>query len=151
MAKLSAYGRIFGVQEPHTEIGTIYKLTSAKRYMSDETVLKNTGFGWRVAGKLKPGFTPREAYERAAASQARALAENPAYTAYYKALHAMAGLSERWKLHALVQLMPEDCDGVWSECCDGYGDNVSASVDEVGELCRLYLAAMAQNQARKTA
>jgi hypothetical protein len=84
MAKLSAYGR--------TEIGTVYKLRSAKRYMSDGTVLKNTGFGWKVAGKVKPGFTPREAYERGAASQARALAENPAYTAYYKALHAMAGL-----------------------------------------------------------
>lgn len=136
MAKLSAYGRI--------EIGTINKLTSAKRYMSDGTVLKNIGFGWKVSGKVKPGFTPQEAFAKSAANQARALAENPAYAAYYKALHCMAGLSKRWKLHAAIELMPEDCDGVWSEVCDGYGDNVHADVDEIGELCRLYLAAMAE-------
>ena len=136
MAKLSAYGRI--------EVGTVNKLTSAKRYMSDGTVLKNIGFGWKVAGKVKPNFTPQEAFAKSAANQARALAENPAYAAYYKALHGMAGLSKRWKLHAAIELMPEDCDGVWSEACDGYGDNVHADVDEVGALCRLYLAAMAE-------
>lgn len=143
MAKLSAFGR--------TEIGTVYKLTSARRYMTDGTVLRNGGFGWKVAGKVKPGFTPKEAYERAAASQTRALAENPAYSAYYKALHDMAGMSKRWQLHAAIELMPEDCDGVWSECCDGYGDNVSADIDEISELCRLYLAALEENKARKTA
>jgi len=143
MAKLSAYGR--------TEVGTVNKLTSAKRYMSDGTVLKNIGFGWKVSGKVKPNFTPQGAFAKAAANQARALAENPAYAAYYKALHGMAGLSKRWKLHAAIELMPEDCDGVWSETCDGYYDNVSASVDEIGHLCRLYLAAMAENQARKAA
>jgi len=143
MAKLSAYGRI--------EIGTVYKLTSAKRYMSDGTVLKNIGFGWKVSGKVKPGFMPLDAYTKAAANQARALAENPAYSAYYKALHDMAGLSKRWKLHAAIELMPEDCDGVWSEVCDGYGDNVHADVDEIGQLCRLYLAAMAERDTRKAA
>jgi hypothetical protein len=141
MAKLSAYGR--------TEIGTVSKLTSAKRYMSDGTVLKNIGFGWKVAGKVKPGFTPEQAFAKAAANQARALADNPAYAAYYKAIHATAGLSMRWKLHTTIELMPEDCDGVWSECCNGYGENVCADVDAIGELCRLYLAAIAENEARE--
>jgi hypothetical protein len=32
-------------------------------------------------------------------------------------------------------MMPDDCDGVWSECCDGYGDNIRADVDDVAKLC----------------
>ena len=136
MAKLSAHGR--------TEIGTVKRLTSSKRYMSDGTILKNAGFGWKILSKVKPSSTPQEAFAKSAANQARALAENPAYAEYYNALHGMAGLSKRWKLHAAIELMPEDCDGVWSEVCDGYGDNVRADVDEVGELCRLYLAALAE-------
>jgi len=143
MAKLSAYGR--------TEIGTIYKTTSAKRYMSDGTILKNIGFGWKVYAHVKPSVSPIQAYTNAQARQVQALAENPAYAAYVRELHSMAGLSKRWKLHAAIELMPEDYDGVWSEACDGYSDNVSASVDEIGHLCRLYLAAMAENQARKAA
>jgi hypothetical protein len=27
---------------------------------------------------------------------------------------------------------------VWSECCDGYSDNIHADVDEIAKLCRLY-------------
>jgi hypothetical protein len=29
-------------------------------------------------------------------------------------------------------------DGIWSEVCDGYGDNVHASVEEIEHLVKLY-------------
>ena len=45
--------------------------------------------------------------------------------------------------------MPEDYDGVWSECCDGYSDNVHADIDEIAELCQLYLAAIEEGKAQK--
>jgi hypothetical protein len=45
--------------------------------------------------------------------------------------------------------MPDDCDGVWSEACDGYGDNVSADVDEVAQLCALYKLALSESDAVK--
>jgi hypothetical protein len=134
MAKLSAHGH---------EIGTIYLTTSAKRYMSDGKVLKNIGFGWKLYATCKND--PAEAFKKAEATGKEFLAARPMLAAYRKELHAMAGLCKRWKLHAAVQLMPEDCDGVWSECCDGYGDNVHADVDEVGNLCRLYLSAVAES------
>jgi len=141
MAKLSANGQ---------EIGTIYTLRGAKRYMSNGVVLKNLGFGWKRHGKLKEGFTPEQAYQAAKAKQDSALSERPAFAAYRKELHAMTGLCNRWKLHTAVELMPDDCDGVWSEACDGYGDNVSADVDEVSKLCRLYLAALAESDSVKS-
>ena len=129
MAKVSAHG---------TEIGTIHFLTYAKRYMSDGVVLKNIGFGWKIHGKLKPGVTPEQAFNNASERSRVFRANKPAYCAYRAALHDLAGLSKRWKLHACVELMPDDPDGVWSEACDGYGDNVHADIDEVSRLCALY-------------
>ena len=142
MAKCSLHG---------SEIGTIYKLTSARRYMSDGVVLKNDGFGWKLAGKVKAGIDPADAYQRALARYNEGLASNPTFAAYRKELHAMAGLGKRWKLHLAVSHMPNDADGVWSEACDGYGDNVHADIDEVSNLCRLYLGALEAAKARKAA
>ena len=129
MARISAHGSI---------VGTIDYLTKSKRYMSDGVILKNAGFGWKLAGKVKPEYTPAQAYEISSANLAKRMEANPAAARYRRELHEMAGLSKRWKLHAAVSMMPDDPDGVWSEVCDGYGDNVHADIDEVVELCRWY-------------
>ena len=142
MAKLRAHGQ---------EIGTIYTCTTAKRYMSDGHVLKNIGFGWKRFATVKDGIAPSDAYANAAEKRRAWLAQRPAMATYMRALHDLAGMDKRWKLHAAVQLMPDDCDGVWSEACDGYGDNISAGVDEIGELCRDYRAALAESSAFKVA
>jgi hypothetical protein len=140
VAKLSAHG---------SEVGRVEFNTSAKVYMSDGTVLKNGGFGWKLSGKVKPGVTPLEAFEAQRQAQIKFLAARPALAVYRKALHEMAGLCKRWKLHLAVSTMPEDPDGVWSEACDGYGDNVSASIDEVSHLCALYRCAYSEMEAMK--
>jgi hypothetical protein len=133
MAKVSAHGR---------EIGTVYFTTSAKRYMSDGVILKNTGRGWKLAGKLKDGVTPQAAYEAQVERQKAHHYKFPELARYRKLLHDAAGLGKRWKLHAAIQMMPDDADGVWSECCDGYGDNCSCDVDEVYRLCHAYQATL---------
>ena len=132
MAKISAHGTI---------IGTVEYTTTARRYMSDGTVLRNIGFGWKLHSKLKPGLSPRDAYETCQARLTEKLAANPAVAAYLHCLHSLTGLCKRWKLHAAVHMMPNDPDGVWSEACDGYGDNVSADLDEIVELCLSYRVA----------
>jgi len=132
MAKVSAHGAI---------IGTVEYISSAKRYMSDGVILKNVGFGWKLAGKVKPGIEPRAAYAAASQRLADRLANDPAVAEYRRLLHDMAGLNKRWTLHAAVGMMPDDADGVWSECCDGYGDNVHADIDDVAALCAAYRAA----------
>lgn len=137
MAKLSAHGQ---------EIGRVSYTTYTKAYMSDGKVLQNDGFGWKLRGKLKAGLTPETAFQNATARMKEWERDNPNAFAYKKALHSIAGQSKRWKLHACIQLMPDDCDGVWSEACDGYGDNISASIDEIAELCRLYRVALAERQ-----
>jgi len=32
--------------------------------------------------------------------------------------------------------------GVWAECCNGYSENVHADIDEISELCALYVEAL---------
>ena len=140
MAKLSAHGK---------EIGTIYGLTSAKRYMSDGKVLKNSGFGWKLYSTCKPNVTPQEAFDHATAKRRAAESNFPAYLAYRKELHDLAGLDKRWRLHAAITAMPDDSDGVWSEACDSYGENVHADCDEIAYLCRLYIAAVAEREEQR--
>jgi hypothetical protein len=141
MAKCSAHG---------AEVGTLHFLTYSKRWMSDGVILKHGGFGWKLHTRCKPGVNVGAHFREAEAHMAASRARHPARTAYINLLHSMAGMTMRWKLHAAVNLMPDDCDGVWSECCDGYGDNIHADVDEVGELCRAYVAALGEAREAKS-
>ena len=142
MAKLSAHGEC---------VGTIDYISESKRYMSDGVILKNIGFGWKLAGKVKPYLNPLTVYQTAKAKYEIALESRPALAAYRKAIHEACGLSKRWKLVTAIELMPDDADGVWSEACDGYSDNVHLDVDEVAELCRLYSACVAEHKAMSEA
>lgn len=141
MAKLSAKGRV--------EIGRVEYLSKTSAYFTNGDVLANQGFGWKEWGKVKAGVDPLGAYQRAIANQAKFLLEHPAYAAWRSAVMDAAPLSRRWRLVAAIKLMPEDPDGVWSEVCDGYGDNLSLSIDEVVELCKLYRASEAAHKSSK--
>ena len=140
MAKVSAHG---------STIGTVYFTDHAKRYMSDGVILKNHTGAWKLHGKVKEGITPQAAYYNAIEYQRTWLAKRPMCAEYRRQLHNLTGMGNRWKLHLAVTLMPEDPDDVWSEACDGYGDNVHADIDEVCDLCRVYLSAVAEKSALK--
>jgi len=133
MAKLSVHGQ---------EIGRITALTSVKAYFSDGKILKNIGFGWKLHAKVKQGIDPNYAYEKAVIRQNDFFKEKPALKEYKKALHTLAGMNKRWKLHQTITLMYDDADGVWAECCNGYSENVHADIDEISELCNLYSTAL---------
>lgn len=129
MAKLCAHGET---------VGTVDMLTKSTRYMSDGKILVNSGQGWKLYRKVKPEVAPKQAYEHAVAHQLEADRKFPAFAAYRKALHELCGVGKRWKLHTAVTMMPDDPDGVWSEVCDGYADNVHADLGDVVALCASY-------------
>jgi len=138
MAKLSAHG---------VEIGRIEYIGKVKAYFADGKVLVNYGHGWKVAGKLKAGLTPESAYQNAKDNLARLLSDRPALAEYREFILRLAGIGERWKLVQCLQIMSSDPDGIWSECCDGYCDNVHADFDEISTLCRLYELAVSEGEA----
>lgn len=136
MAKLSSHG---------TEIGRIVYTTKIDAYFEDGKVLRNAGFGWKLRAKVKDGHSIYNAYTTAIEKQKAFLASHPFLAAYRKKLHNLAGIGKAWKLHTAVSMMPQDPDGVWSETCDGYGDNVSADIDDVSKLCTLYELAVKES------
>ena len=142
MAKLSAHG---------IEIGRIRYVTFVVAYFADGTILRDSGLGWKTYRRVKPGIDPRQVFERKRLAYADRLAQNPHLAAYRKALHDLAGNNKAWKLHACVELMPDDPDGVWSDACDGFGDNVRADISEIVELCDLYHLAMREMEESKAA
>ena len=137
MAKLSVHGQ---------EIGRITALTSVKAYFSDGKILKNIGFGWKLHAIVKQGIDPKYAYEKAVNRQIENLNNKPALVEYKNALHAAAGMNKRWKLHQTITLMYDDADGVWSECCNGYSENVHADINEISTLCALYIEALSESK-----
>jgi hypothetical protein len=134
MAKLSTHG---------AEVGRVKFTGYVKAYMSDGAILKNYGDGWKLTGKVKPHVTPQTAYEMQIQKQVEVDAKNPFRKDYRDLLYSLGGVGKSAKLHLAVTLMPDDPDGVWSEVCDGYGDNVHADLDEICELCNLYRLACA--------
>lgn len=126
MAKLSAHGK---------EIGRIDGLTRTKAYFENGDILVNYTGDWHVYGKVKSGYNPTDVFAKRLKAHKDFIAARPALAAYRKAL-IEAGHSRRSLIHVAIQSMPDDPDGVWAECNDMLGMNLT--VDEAADLCRLY-------------
>ena len=140
MATLSKHGK---------EIGRLEYLTKTLAFMDDGTVLVNRSDGWKIHSKVKAGVTPRQAYQNRLNHYREHSEKYPVFAAYRRELIEVAGM-KRARLHMTIELMPDDPDGVWSDCCDGYGDNFSATIDEIVELCRLYKAHVETRKEKET-
>lgn len=134
MARLSAKSR-------GKEVGRFEGLTYRKAYFENGDILINRGNGWKEFAKVKAGFNTEEVLRNKLTHQKHFLEINPAYAAYRKALHEVACLGKRWMLHEAIKLMPSDPDGVWSEVGDGSCDKLDLSINEVCDLCKLYISA----------
>src|ERR1017187_1582909 len=98
--------------------------------MSDGSVLRNQGSGWKRWKRVKAGFDPVAYAARMRAAYDALPAE---FHAYIRALVAACDLAHRAQLNALVDQMPEDPDAVWSLFDDsGYG----LEIQDVVRCCR---------------
>jgi hypothetical protein len=102
--------------------------------MSDGSVLRNQGTGWKRWKRVKPGVDP----VNYAAKMRAAYDVRPAeFHSYIRALAAACDLAHRGQLNALVEQMPEDPDAVWSMFDDpGY----ELQIEDVARCCRARLA-----------
>lgn len=123
----------------HGEIGQIERATCKIAYCADGQVLRNQGDGWKTWKKLKPGVNPQEHFDKAKANYANKLATMPAFAEWRRLLHSIVSFSHRYMVSTVISTMPQDPDGVWSECNDML--NISMDVEEAVALCRAYEAA----------
>ncbi|WP_136256290.1 hypothetical protein [Metallibacterium scheffleri] len=86
-----------------TEVGRIEGLSSVTVYMNDGTVHKDSGNGWRCAGRVRECLTPADAYERAAEREAARYELAPCLAAYRRLLHSTVPQHrDRRRLHVSI-------------------------------------------------
>jgi hypothetical protein len=136
MAKLSAHGH---------EVGRIESLACTTAVMSDGNILRNYGDGWKLYRKIKPGFTPEQAYERRVENQRKFLEERPAWAELKRLVHAAACQSKRGTLISALQLLGGDVDGLWSELNESWGADLNLDLAECEELARAYQASVVES------
>lgn len=131
MATLSKHGQ---------EVGRYSTIRYTKAFFANGDVLINRGFGWKEFGHVKPGVDPRTVCPKVQATIDQKIKDHPIWAQYRKAIMEIP-LSQRWKMITALEALGDDGDGIWSEVCDGCGDNISLSLDEVYELIHLRNAA----------
>lgn len=140
MAKLSAHG---------AKLGELDYLTQRVAFMSDGKILRNCGDGWKLYRTVKPGIDPATHWQARKARFESNRLTKPDWYAYRAALHDCASFSERYLVHACLEMLSNDPDGVWSELNDHAG--IHLDIDECVQLCRLFDAAVAESKTLKNA
>jgi len=113
--------------------------------MSDGTVLKNTGYGWKVYGKVKDGVSPVEAADRARTRFDNMKNERPALANYVKLFKQIEPSLKRRSLVSMVlDYAGDDIDGAWSDLDDSYETRGQYTLDDLYELYRARQAVKAE-------
>jgi hypothetical protein len=100
MAKLSAHG---------TELLRVEQASCRLAYMADGKILRDSGGGWKLHKRCKPGVDPE-----ANAEQRRAFYANVTPDRYHRAhyrermVNEFPGLETRVRVHTTISLMPDD-------------------------------------------
>lgn len=122
-----------------------------KVWMSDGTILRNYGSGWKLTGKCKPGVDPVAHAAAQRAYYANITPDRVMRAAYRDRMVSLfPSLEVRVLANVTISMMPTDADGCWSEFDDRMS-NHNITVEEWGELCCLYLSASNEGAAAKAA
>lgn len=136
MATLKKHGK---------QLGRIHYGKFDRVYYQDGTILENSGFGWTVWGKVKPGIDPAQAHTDRVTALKELYAERPALKRYTDLLRDIP-LSWRWKFVAALDIMPTDPDGIWSEMDDA-GHHMD--LEDINDICKARTAAQQEYAAIK--
>mgnify|MGYP001328461929 CR=1 FL=1 len=114
----------------------LHYLTMTLRIMSDHTILKNSGDGWKIYKTIKPELDLNECHAKLTADIVRFDHDNPAYENYKKCLHRNVSMLNRSLVQMYIEMMPDDPDGGLSMCED---HELGITIDEMVDMCRKYI------------
>ena len=139
MARLSKHGM---------EIERFETLKRRYSVRSDETVLVDSGGGWKLA-RLKPGITLQRYLDGVKAKREQMISTRPAFWAYRNAVIAeFPSLEKRLMFLSLASYLGDDIDGLWSELDDA---GMNTDIDTLQELVRLKDDARKERESLKAA
>ena len=125
MATLSKHGG---------EVGRIEYIRSVWCVHNDGVTMRNYGAGWKLAGKVLAGKTPREAYDARKENIENlrpALAELRRFV-----LAEWPSINQRNKVMMVVDSLGNDLDGCWSELADMGIHTDCETLTQLGYLIR---------------
>ena len=139
MARLSKHGM---------EIERFETLKRRYSVRSDETVLVDSGGGWKLA-RLKPGITAQQYLDGVKSKREQMIATRPAFWAYRNAVIAeFPSLEKRLMFLSMASYLGDDLDGLWSELDDA---GMNTDLDTLQELARLKDDAKRERESLKDA
>lgn len=129
MATLKAHGN---------ELFRLKAAAFEKAYMSDGTILKNYGDGWKVYGKVKAGLDPVEVAQRKREWAEDLIVSRPAYARFLKLMQGIGSLRIRSIVMVGLPLLTGDPDGLWAELDDYTETRGRFTFDDILELHDAY-------------
>lgn len=134
MAKLKSHG---------TELYRFKAAGYELAYMSDKTVLKNYGYGWKIYAKVTSD--PIQHAQKVAQSAVGKRRKYPAYSRFMDCI-LIYPLKLRVMLVNLLTDLPNDPDGIFSELDDAWEFRGRLTCQDCAELCRLYNQAIIEQK-----
>ena len=129
MASLSKHGQNIQIEF----------LTTKKAYCSDGKILKNYGSGWKLWGKLKPGFDWQERAQMAKDNQKQYRSDHPAWAEFIKlVIQYCPSLKKRVYVMTGLEMCSNDPDGLYIDLDDNYETSNYLTFDDVNQLCKAY-------------
>lgn len=121
-----------------TETLRVELMRKTYSFRSNGKALRNEGDGWKLV-TLAEGKTIDDLREQVLRLRDHV---TPEFKAYRQAVQLEFPLSNRWKFLELVNLMPEDGDGIWAHLED---EGIHTDIETVHEILRLRQAAVKVN------
>jgi hypothetical protein len=137
MAKLSAHGR---------ELARFEYATSRVAYFEDGKILRNCGDGWKRWKKVKAGLDVAAVVETRKAGHAQFLHDCPNWAHFIKLMKACGSLEKRGLLLCLIEMMPDDPDGIWVGAVDDL--DLGLTLEDIVDLCDSYKTGTQERQER---
>lgn len=143
MAVLSKHG---------TELYRVDRLTDRLSFRSDGQIMRDSGAGWKLWKRLKPGVNAVDYAERTRRSHEENDREYPDNAEFRETLCRMVVFKCRFHVLTAIQAMPDDPDGICVELEDYFQYSHPApelDLDDCVLLCRLYRQALAERERRE--
>ena len=111
-------------------------------YMEDGTIHKNSGHGFKLYARVKPGSNPVEVINKIKEKHNNKRRNNPHYAAFVDAVRDCGSLKKCGLLVTALDVLGDDIDGIYVELDDWPDTRGYFSIEDITHIHGLYTAAL---------
>ena len=111
-------------------------------YMEDGTIHKNSGHGFKLYARVKPGSNPAEVINKIKEKHVNKRTSNPRYVAFVDTVRSYGSLKKCNILVTALDILGDDIDGIYIELDDWPDTRGHFSLEDIQHIHKLYAAAL---------